>query len=218
MKKRWQIRIPAPVSNTGLYRPERDFWSSVLTCIWPPANFPYHQARETKNTRWYILFPADPTILIFLLIHWQYFWTRVQAKGFIFAVMPLWLILWMFSDVTSVYEVSFFIRTMDLQILKTKWFCLRFVPIFWLFTKERTLDQLVSPGILAKESNHPKSGFYNALLRAMQEKVQGSQLPIQAIFTLSTWRQKRWKGAGCNDKSEKGHEGSGVWPFLRKIP
>ena len=49
MTKRWQIRIPATVPNTALYRPERDFWSSVLTCIWPPANFRYHQARETKN-------------------------------------------------------------------------------------------------------------------------------------------------------------------------
>lgn len=42
------------------------------------------------------------------------------------------------------------------------------------FSKERALDQLVSLRTLAKESNHPKSTFYNAVLRAMQEKTRVS--------------------------------------------
>jgi len=42
------------------------------------------------------------------------------------------------------------------------------------FFKERALDQLVSLRILAKESNHPKSSFHNAVLRAMQEKTRVS--------------------------------------------
>lgn len=42
------IRIPARVSDTVLYRPERDLLSSVLTCNWPPANFRYHQV-GTRN-------------------------------------------------------------------------------------------------------------------------------------------------------------------------
>ena len=46
MKKRWQIKISAPVSNTDLYHQERDLSSSVLTCNWPPANF-----RKSPSTR-----------------------------------------------------------------------------------------------------------------------------------------------------------------------
>ena len=42
------------------------------------------------------------------------------------------------------------------------------------FSEERALDQLVSLRTLAKESNHPKSTFYNAVLLAMQEKTRVS--------------------------------------------
>ena len=36
------------------------------------------------------------------------------------------------------------------------------------FTKERALDYLISLKIVAKESNHPKSAFFNAVLRVMR--------------------------------------------------
>lgn len=42
------------------------------------------------------------------------------------------------------------------------------------FTKERALDMLISLRILAKESSHPKSSFYDAVLRAMQDKSRAS--------------------------------------------
>ena len=35
------------------------------------------------------------------------------------------------------------------------------------FTKERAPDYLINFKIVAKESNHPKSAFYSAVLRAM---------------------------------------------------
>ena len=38
------------------------------------------------------------------------------------------------------------------------------------FSKERALDYLISLKIVAKEASHQKSGFYSAVLRAMQEK------------------------------------------------
>ena len=40
------------------------------------------------------------------------------------------------------------------------------------FTKERALDYLINLKIVAKGSNHPKSAFFNAVLRAMQEGIR----------------------------------------------
>ena len=40
------------------------------------------------------------------------------------------------------------------------------------FTKERALDYLISLKIVAKESNHRKSAFFNAVLRTMQERIR----------------------------------------------
>ena len=40
------------------------------------------------------------------------------------------------------------------------------------FTKERSLHYLISLKIVAKESNHRKSAFFNAVLRTMQERIR----------------------------------------------
>ena len=39
-----------------------------------------------------------------------------------------------------------------------------------MFSKDQALDYLLSIRMVAKESNHPKAGFYEAVLRAMREK------------------------------------------------
>lgn len=39
-----------------------------------------------------------------------------------------------------------------------------------MFSKDQALDYLLNIRIVAKESNHPKAGFYEAVLRAMREK------------------------------------------------
>lgn len=39
------------------------------------------------------------------------------------------------------------------------------------FSKERALDYLISLKVVAKEASHQKSGFYGAVLPAMQEKT-----------------------------------------------
>ena len=38
------------------------------------------------------------------------------------------------------------------------------------FSKEKALDYIITLKIVAKECNHPKSGFFDAVLRGMQEK------------------------------------------------
>lgn len=39
-----------------------------------------------------------------------------------------------------------------------------------MFSKDQALEYLLNIRIVAKESNHPKAGFYEAVLRAMREK------------------------------------------------
>lgn len=41
-----------------------------------------------------------------------------------------------------------------------------------MFNKEKALDYLINLKIVAKESNHPKSGFFNAVLQAMTDKIR----------------------------------------------
>ena len=41
-----------------------------------------------------------------------------------------------------------------------------------MFNKEKALDYLINLKIVAKESNHPKSGFFNAVLQAMKDKIR----------------------------------------------
>ena len=41
-----------------------------------------------------------------------------------------------------------------------------------MFNKEKALDYLINLKIVAKETNHPKSGFFNAVLQAMQDKIR----------------------------------------------
>ena len=40
-----------------------------------------------------------------------------------------------------------------------------------LFSKDHALDCLLQLKILSKESNHPKAGFYSAILDALREKI-----------------------------------------------
>ena len=40
-----------------------------------------------------------------------------------------------------------------------------------LFRKDRALDRLLNLKMVAKEANHPKSGFYEAVFRALREKT-----------------------------------------------
>ena len=44
-----------------------------------------------------------------------------------------------------------------------------------MFNEEKALDYLINLKIVAKESNHPKSGFFNAELQAMKDKIRDSQ-------------------------------------------
>ena len=41
-----------------------------------------------------------------------------------------------------------------------------------MFNNEKALDYLMNLKIVAKESNHPKSGFFNAVLQAMKDKIR----------------------------------------------
>ena len=40
-----------------------------------------------------------------------------------------------------------------------------------MFTKDRALDSLLNLKMVAKEANHPKSGFFEAVFRALREKT-----------------------------------------------
>ena len=41
-----------------------------------------------------------------------------------------------------------------------------------MFNREKALDYLINLKIVAKEWNHPKSGFFNAVLQAMKDKTR----------------------------------------------
>lgn len=41
-----------------------------------------------------------------------------------------------------------------------------------MFNKEKALDYLVNLKVVAKETSHPRSGFFNAVLQAMQMKIR----------------------------------------------
>lgn len=43
-----------------------------------------------------------------------------------------------------------------------------------MFTKDRALDRLLNLKLVAKEANHPKSGFFEAVFRALREKTGAS--------------------------------------------
>jgi len=40
-----------------------------------------------------------------------------------------------------------------------------------MFTKDHALDRLLNLKMVAKEANHPKSGFFEAVFRALREKT-----------------------------------------------
>ena len=40
-----------------------------------------------------------------------------------------------------------------------------------MFTKDRALDRLLNLKMVAKDANHPKSGFFEAVFRAFREKT-----------------------------------------------
>lgn len=81
------------------------------------------------------------------------------------------------------------------------------------FTKERALDQLDSLRILAKESNHPKSAFYNAVLRAMQEKTRISDYQYkQCLRSLLEYKEDE-KVLGAMKKVEKATRVAESGPF-----
>ena len=41
-----------------------------------------------------------------------------------------------------------------------------------MFNNEKALDYLINLKIVAKESNHPKSGFFNTVLQAMKDRIR----------------------------------------------
>ncbi|KAK3705581.1 hypothetical protein QZH41_008451 [Actinostola sp. cb2023] len=43
-----------------------------------------------------------------------------------------------------------------------------------MFSKDRALDRLLNLKMVAKEDKHPKSGFFEAVLRALREKTSGT--------------------------------------------
>ena len=48
-----------------------------------------------------------------------------------------------------------------------------------MFNKEKALDYLINLKVVAKETNHPKSGFFNAVLQAMQDKIRVPDVQFQ---------------------------------------
>ena len=48
-----------------------------------------------------------------------------------------------------------------------------------MFCKDRALDYLISLKIVAKESKHPKAGYYSAVLHAIQEKTHVSDFEFK---------------------------------------
>ena len=61
-----------------------------------------------------------------------------------------------------------------------------------MFNKEKALDYLINLKIVAKESNHPKSGFFNAVLQAMKDKIRVRTLNSSNTFR-SYWATKIMK-------------------------
>ena len=48
-----------------------------------------------------------------------------------------------------------------------------------MFNKEKALDYLINLKIVARETNHPKSWFFNAVLQAMQDKIRVPDVQFQ---------------------------------------
>ena len=53
-----------------------------------------------------------------------------------------------------------------------------------MLNNEKALDYLINLKIVAKESNHPKSGFFNAVLQAMKDKIRVPESQFQQYLQV----------------------------------
>ena len=53
-----------------------------------------------------------------------------------------------------------------------------------MFNNEKALDYLINLKIVAKESNYPKSGFFNAVLQAMKVKIRVLESQFQQYLQV----------------------------------
>ena len=53
-----------------------------------------------------------------------------------------------------------------------------------MFNNEKALGYLINLKIVAKESNHPKSGFFNAALQAMKDKIRVPESQFQQYLQV----------------------------------
>ena len=53
-----------------------------------------------------------------------------------------------------------------------------------MFNNEKALDYLINLKIVAKESNHPKSGFFKAVLQAMKDKIRVPESQFQQYLQI----------------------------------
>ena len=82
-----------------------------------------------------------------------------------------------------------------------------------MFSKEKALDYLINLKIVAKETNHPKSGFFNAVLQAMQDKIRVPDVQFQQYLQALLGDKDHEKVLDSMAKVEKAMRVAAPRPF-----
>jgi len=72
-----------------------------------------------------------------------------------------------------------------------------------MFTKDRALDRLLNLKMVAKEDKHPKSGFFEAVLRALREKTSGTDEQFKQYMEVLWGDKDHEKVLGTMAKVDK---------------
>ena len=84
------------------------------------------------------------------------------------------------------------------------------------FNKEKALDYLIKLKIVAKESNHPKSGFFNAVLQAMKDKIRAPDCQFQQYLQVLLGDKDHEKVLDSIAKVDKAMRAAAPRPFAAR--
>lgn len=85
-----------------------------------------------------------------------------------------------------------------------------------MFNKEKALDYLINLKIVAKELNHPRSGFFNAVLQAMQDNIRVSDSQFQQYLQALLGDKDNEKVLDSIAKVDKAMRAAAPRPFLAR--
>ena len=87
-----------------------------------------------------------------------------------------------------------------------------------MFNKEKALDYLINLKVVAKETNHPKSGFFNAVLQAMQDKIRVPDVKFQQYLQALPGDKDHEKVLDSIAKVDKAMRVAAPRPFRARGP